>query len=169
MDPFEVWLFSIGFGLALGLRQAGHWWFTFEYVDCAINLQYAFKQEQIPEERRRSLYIKYFVVTIIQFLLPLACFCCLAEENNFVPHDKHLNLNRRASFAALGLFILGTIGQFLQALTLLFGIIKIREKIKQNGYARMINAKAFAVHLILFSTFFIVLLIDVAITATAIA
>ena len=80
MDPFEVWLFSIGFGLALGLRQAGHWWFTFEYVDCAINLQYAFKQEQIPEERRRSLYIKYFVVTIIQFLLPLACFCCLAEE-----------------------------------------------------------------------------------------
>ena len=164
--PKYVWLYSIGFGLALGLRQAGHWWFTFEYVDCAINLQYAFKKEQVPEERRRSLYIKYFLVTIIQFLLPFVCFCCLAGVYTYNP--DHYQREGRLEMTALVLFFLGTIGQYCQTVTLLYGIIKIRQQIKNNGYERMINKKAFALHMLLFSTFCIVLLIDVSITATAI-
>ena len=59
-------------------------------------------------------------------------------------------------------------GQYCQTATLLYGIIKIRQQIKNNGYERMINPKAFALHMLLFSTFCIVLLIDVSITATAI-
>jgi hypothetical protein len=64
----------------MGLRLSGHWWFTFEYMDCSITLPYAFKKEEIPLKRRKMLRFMYCIVTFINFLLPLLCFFCLYEQ-----------------------------------------------------------------------------------------
>lgn len=76
----DLYLTFLFLSLAMGLRLSGHWWFTFEYVDCSITLPYAFKQQQIPKDRRWRLTFVYCIVTLINFLLPIFCFYCLYKQ-----------------------------------------------------------------------------------------
>ena len=88
-DMLEMLLLRAIFnGLADSFRQSGHWWFTFEYLDCAILLPYAFRQEQMPTKKRTCLKIVYFTVVAVQFLLPIAYSTLLYKlaenaENDF--------------------------------------------------------------------------------------
>lgn len=61
---------------------------------------------------------------------------------------------------ALSTFLLTTFLQVIQAGILLKSTLTIRKLIKDKGFSRMISVKAFAVHVIVFTGYVVMLIIN---------
>ena len=108
----------------------------------------------------------YCAMTFVQFLLPITVFSLLFFTEQDLTSDQ--TTIKRLETWALALFAFDLFGQLLQAIVLLVGIMKIRNIIKEKGFERMINNSAFAVHMVLFTTFVAVLLMSASVGAWAI-
>ena len=55
--------------------NSGHWWFCFEYLDCAYALPYKVSNEEMPKTKRRLIKLTFYGVIILQAIIPPAyCF-----------------------------------------------------------------------------------------------
>jgi hypothetical protein len=60
---------------AQSLLATGHWWFCFEYLDCAYSLPYRLKNEELPKSKRRIITTVFVTLLVVQAVMPLAyCF-----------------------------------------------------------------------------------------------
>ena len=60
------------FAVAQASLQSGHWWFCFEYLECAVLMPYNVKNEKMPDTKRRFMNFFFYFVLFFQVLLPCA-------------------------------------------------------------------------------------------------
>jgi hypothetical protein len=76
--------------LAQSTMNSGHWWFCFEYLECAISLSFRIKNAEVPKVRRHLIKTVFIVLMIVQAVMPLAyCFLIYA----YYEHLLGLTLN----------------------------------------------------------------------------
>lgn len=135
--------------LAQSTLNSGHWWFCYEYFDCAFSLSYKIRNEDMPRWKRCLINTVFITLMIVQALMPLAyCFVILAWTKQwFGVWHKNYDLVVRWFFS---LWTVSLLGQLAQAIVLIIGIIKLKIIINKSGYSRMVNNWAFAIHFTIF-------------------
>lgn len=104
---FEIKLLCLA--LAESLRQSGHWWFCFEYLELAVTASTVFIEKK--RKQARKMKIAFWAVTVVQASLPLAGYYLFYIAVT-TPEEQ---ITRQLSYfhAAYSMLVIADVGQLL--------------------------------------------------------